>query len=85
MNLTVATHLRFQDHHVYSQRDCNKINNTVKEKNGNYILTTEKDMFKLSPVSSENNKLNLTKKVFSLPIKFIFSDKTLDEIRRHVF
>ena len=85
MNLTVATHLRFRDHHVYRQKDCNKINKAVKEKNSDYILTTEKDMFKLSPVSSENNKLNLTKKVFSLPIKFIFSDKTLDEIRRHVF
>jgi tetraacyldisaccharide-1-P 4'-kinase len=80
-----VTHLHFRDHQTYTQRDCDRINRAARKKRGDIILTTEKDMFKLSPVSSENNKLNLTKKVFSLPIKFVFSDKTLDEIRRHVF
>ena len=85
LKLNVVTHLHFRDHQTYTQRDCDRINRAVRKKRGDIILTTEKDMFKLSPVSSENKKLNLTKKVFSLPIKFVFSDKTLDEIRRHVF
>ena len=85
LKLNVVTHLHFRDHQIYTQRDCDRINRAARKKRGDIILTTEKDMFKLSPVSSENNKLNLTKKVFSLPIKFVFSDKTLDEIRRHVF
>jgi len=80
MNLTVATHLRFQDHHVYSQRDCNKINNTVKEKNGDYILTTEKDIFKLCSVSGKNDLLSLSSEIYSLSVNFVFQDKTLDEI-----
>ena len=85
LKLNVVTHLHFRDHQTYTQRDCDRINRAVRKKGGDIILTTEKDMFKLSPVSSENNKLNLTKKVFSLPIKFVFSDKTLDEIHRHIF
>ncbi|SVA37107.1 uncharacterized protein METZ01_LOCUS89961, partial [marine metagenome] len=78
--LTVVTHLRFRDHHVYSQKDCNKINSALKEKGGDYILTTEKDIFKLCAVFEKNNILNLSSKTYSLPIRFVFQDKTLDEI-----
>ena len=85
MNLTVATHLSFQDHHVYNQRDCNKINKIVKEKNGDYILTTEKDIFKLCSVSGNNNGLSLSSKIYSLSVKFVFQDKTLDEIRTQLY
>ena len=80
MNLSIATHLRFRDHHVYNQNDCNKIHSAVKEKKGDYILTTEKDVFKLCSVFEKYNMLNLSSKTYSLPIRFVFQDKTLDEI-----
>ena len=85
MNLTVATHLRFRDHHVYNQRDCNKINKALKEKNSDYILTTEKDIFKLCSIAGENNMLSLSSEIYSLPVKFVFQDKTLDKIRMQLY
>ena len=85
MNLTVATHLRFRDHHVYNQRDCNKINKALKEKNSDYILTTEKDIFKLCSISRKNNVLSLSNEIYSLPVKFVFQDKTLDKIRIQLY
>ena len=80
VKLTVVAHLRFRDHHVYSQNDCNKINSVLKEKGGDYIITTEKDIFKLCSVFEKNNILNLSSKTYCLPIRFVFQDKTLDEI-----
>jgi len=80
VKLNVATHLRFRDHHAYNQNDCNKIDSALKEKKGDYVLTTEKDIFKLCSVFEKNNMLNISKKVYSLPIRFVFQDNTLDEI-----
>lgn len=80
IKLNIVVHLRFRDHHIYDQKDCNKINNALRENNGDFILTTEKDMVKLCPVSGGENAFNLAAEIYSLPVKFVFEDKTLDEI-----
>ena len=36
--------------------------------------------FRLEKVSGKNNELNLSNEIYSLPVKFVFQDKTLDEI-----
>ena len=84
LKLNVVTHLHFRDHQLYTQKECERINRSVRETDGDFILTTEKDMFKLSSVSGKNKELNLTTEIFSLPVKFVFSNQTLDEIRMHV-
>ena len=81
IDLTIATHLRFRDHHVYNENDCKKINKAIIEKKCDYILTTEKDMIKLCSVSDKNIALSLSNEIYSLPIRFVFQDKTLDMIR----
>ena len=81
MDLTIATHLRFRDHHMYNENDCKKINKAIIEKKCDYILTTEKDMIKLCSVSDKNIALSLSNEIYSLPIRFVFQDKTLDMIR----
>ena len=80
LNLNVVTHLRFRDHNNYDQRDRAKINKAIEEKNGDFILTTEKDMVKLCPFSGEEKAFNLSAEIYSLPVKFVFENKTLDDI-----
>ncbi len=84
LKLNIVTHLCFRDHQLYTQKEYEKINRSIKEKNGDFILTTEKDMLKLSSISDENHKTGVTTEVFSLPVCFAFSDETLSEIRQHV-
>ena len=80
MNLSIAIHLRFRDHHIYNQNDCKKIHSALKEKKGDYILTTEKDIFKLCSVFEKNNILKQPSKIYSMPVRFVFQEKTLNEI-----
>lgn len=47
----VAAHIVFMDHHNYNQKDRKNILNTCNEKSFEFIVTTEKDVVKLSRMS----------------------------------
>lgn len=47
----VATHIVYMDHHNYSQKDRDNILNICNEKSFEFIITTEKDVVKLSRMS----------------------------------
>ena len=55
-------HLKFSDHHNFTQKDADMIN---KKSNNQMILTTEKDFVRLNPILSSNV-------LFYLPIEMEF-------------
>ena len=67
-------HLRFGDHHVFSDKDINKIKN---KSNGRMVLTTEKDYVRLS--KQFNSEL-----LFYLPIEMEVLEDRADELNAFV-
>jgi len=66
----VAKHIRFEDHHTYSEEDIQRIQQTAHQCQVDSILTTEKDMVKLIapqllPLLQKNNW-------FYLPVQSVF-------------
>jgi len=76
----VVRHFRFEDHHVYSEEDIQRIQQSAIELDIHSILTTEKDMVKL--IAPQLLPL-LNKKWFYLPVQLtilkdgIHFDKTV--------
>ncbi len=65
-------YMKFSDHHFFSVKDIENIENKFNELNSNQkvIITTEKDAARLQIYSEKINKLGL--KIYVLPIKFTF-------------
>jgi tetraacyldisaccharide 4'-kinase len=60
LNLNITTHLRFQDHHQYTQAD-------IVSLVGKQVITTEKDAVKLRPFLS-----SLEVEIYVLPVQIEF-------------
>ena len=65
--LSFAVHLKYPDHHHYSQDQLNQI--AGKAQGCDYLLTTEKDMVKLP------SGIDLGKPLFVLPVEIAFMDE----------
>lgn len=74
LGLDISLHLRFPDHHHYSQQDLDKIIKQAKDKGTDTIITTEKDAVKLAVLK----KMNYRAKVLVLRIEL----EVVDEIQR---
>lgn len=66
----VVKHFRFEDHHVYSIEDIQRIHKSASELQVNSILTTEKDMVKL--IAPQLLPLLQNKNWFYLPVRSVF-------------
>jgi len=66
----VARHFRFEDHHVYSIEDIQRIQQSADEFHVSTILTTEKDMVKL--ITPQMLPLLQRKNWFYLPVRTVF-------------
>lgn len=66
----VVRHFRFEDHHVYSNEDIQRIQQSSSELNVDSILTTEKDMVKL--ITPQLLPLLQGKNWFYLPVQSVF-------------
>lgn len=79
-NFVMIKHLKFQDHHVYTDSDFRVLLNYMTSNTTLSFLTTEKDKVKLDV--SEFQKLTNKLPLFYLPIEveFIKSGKDFDEI-----
>jgi tetraacyldisaccharide 4'-kinase len=66
----VTKHFRFEDHHVYSSEDIERIQRSADELNVDSILTTEKDMVKL--ITHQLLPLLQIKNWFYLPVQAVF-------------
>ena len=66
----VVKHFRFEDHHVYSDQDIQRIHQSANEWQVDSILTTEKDMVKL--IAPQLLPLLQNKNWFYLPVKSVF-------------
>jgi tetraacyldisaccharide 4'-kinase len=65
----VVRHFRFEDHHVYSKEDIQRIQQSARESDIHSILTTEKDMVKL--IAPQLLPL-LSNNWFYLPVQLVF-------------
>jgi tetraacyldisaccharide 4'-kinase len=65
----VVRHIRFEDHHVYSKEDIQRIQQSANELNTSSILTTEKDMVKL--IAPQLLPLLQNKSWFYLPVQLV--------------
>jgi tetraacyldisaccharide 4'-kinase len=66
----IVKHIRFEDHHVYTVADINRINDAANMLQVDAILTTEKDMVKL--IMKPLLPLIEDKNWFYLPVRTIF-------------
>jgi tetraacyldisaccharide 4'-kinase len=66
----VVHHFRFEDHHVYSTQDIQRIQHRADVLNVQSILTTEKDMVKL--IAPQLLPLLQSKHWFYLPVQLAF-------------
>ena len=66
----VAKHFRFEDHHVYTGQDIQRIHQIASELQVDSILTTEKDMVKL--IAPQLLPLLQNKNWFYLPVRSVF-------------
>ena len=80
--INVVKHLRYKDHHNYSQKDMNKICQYINKLECAGIITTSKDYYKLKKINQKNIK------IYRLDIDFIpvnedvfSSNKLIDKIK----
>jgi tetraacyldisaccharide 4'-kinase len=66
----VVKHFRFEDHHIYSEDDVQRINQASHDWQVNSILTTEKDMVKL--IAPQLLPLLRNNGWFFLPVQSVF-------------
>jgi len=85
LQIKISTHLSYRDHQIYTKKMVENIISTVKENGSDFILTTEKDIFKLTSFLHKTSELNFPCEVYSLPVCFDFTKDALDEIYRSVF
>ncbi len=69
---SVSEHIRWEDHHRYSELDAQKIREAMKRSGAKSILTTEKDMVKL--IEPSQAALWKSMPLYYLPIQSIFLD-----------
>ena len=71
-------HLKFPNHHFFSNKDIVEINEEFKKINSQKktIITTEKDAIRLNKFKQEFNNIN----VLVVPIKLTFADKNFDKL-----
>lgn len=68
-----TTHIRYNDHHNYSERDLKRIEQTLDKCGENAaIITTEKDAIKISELLKKDTQNNLP--VYYIPIQVKFHD-----------
>ncbi len=53
LKLEVKKHFRFSDHHRFSSEDLKSVMDAARQEGADYILTTEKDIARLSGLGSE--------------------------------
>ena len=85
LKLKISTHLSFRDHQIYTKKMIENIISKVKVSGSDFILTTEKDMFKLTSFLNKTSDVSFPCEVYSLPVCFIFTKDALGEIYRSVF
>lgn len=49
LELKILRHLKFRDHHLYSDEDLQLVATALKETGAQYIVTTEKDSVRINP------------------------------------
>ena len=71
-------HLKFPDHHFFSNQDIIEINEEFKKINSQKktIITTQKDAIRLNKFKQEFNNIN----VLVVPIKLTFADRKFDKL-----
>lgn len=84
--LIVQHHVEFPDHHNYTQYDIDKITNTFKKSNADFIVTTQKDYVKIS----NNFPSGFPIVILDIQIKFDGNNKTpfetfINEKIKHYF
>ncbi len=72
LNINVGLHLRFPDHHHYSQQDLNNVIKQSLAKNMDTIVTTEKDAAMIGALK----KMNYRVKILVLRIELELIDET---------
>jgi len=72
----IVYHFKFEDHHVYSAEDIQRIHQRADEAQVHSILTTEKDMVKL--IAPQLLPLLQNKKWFYLPVQLSFINDGTD-------
>ena len=83
-NCSLFKHLKYKDHHEYTQDDCKRILNTYNKDNSikKVILTTEKDSVKLSKFIAYFENTNFY--VLQIKIDFIKEEKIKQKIFDYV-
>ena len=91
LNLNIVHHLVFSDHQVYRPQELYKIEEIMIRHGGDYILTTEKDLVKLSSLITRHNaqhpnghERNFYFNLYSLPVSIIINETTLKKIYNFV-
>jgi len=71
LNINILDSINFSDHKNYSKSDIEKIRNTFKEINADIIITTEKDIIKISETDLP---------IYSIPIAMDTGKESYDKI-----
>lgn len=66
----IVGHDKYPDHYVYTKNDLKNIEKNAKEKNANFIITTEKDILK---TINHNKNMNL----YSVRMKMVFEPENV--------
>ena len=80
--INVVKHLRYKDHHNYSQKDMNEICQYMNKLECAGIITTSKDYYKLKKINQKNIKIYRLDIDF-IPVKedIVNSNKLIDKIK----
>jgi len=83
--INVVKHLRYKDHHNYSQKDMNEICQDMNKLECTGIITTSKDYYKLKKINEKNIKIYRLDIDF-IPVKedIVNSNKLIDKIKDKV-
>ena len=80
LNLSIVEHIAFKDHQFYGKKEWLRIEKAFIKNQGEYILTTEKDMLKICALYQNNNYKDSLYKIYSLPISIDIEQKALNKI-----
>ncbi|WPP53101.1 tetraacyldisaccharide 4'-kinase [Catalinimonas niigatensis] len=75
----VAEHIRWEDHHRYSESDVKKVQEVLKASGAKSVLTTEKDMVKLIDPSQSNLWTDIPLHYLPIQVKFLANETAFQQ------
>lgn len=84
LGVTMVGHERFGDHHQYTDRDIGRIESAFKELGASLVLTTQKDMVRLTNARAKRMLQNLPLYVVVIRQEFVSDRSGLEEMISNV-